>query len=816
VSYTTPHVRSLDAGWAVAPLRTREVPAAVLAAGEVPATVPGVVHTDLLSAGLIGDPYRGGNERLEEWIGRTPWRYRTVFDAEVVADRTDLVFAGLDTVATVTLNGEVVLEARNQHRSYRVPVRDLLRPVGNELTVDFAAPVPYADAESLRLGYRPHVNHHPFNAMRKMACSFGWDWGIDTATSGIWQPVTLEAWSVARLAAVRPVATLDGDTGHVAIHVAVERVSDEPVTLTATVAGVSAEVALGPGEADAVLHLAVENARMWWPVGYGDQPLYDLAVTLSASGATLDHAARRIGFRDVRIDTTPDAAGVPFTLVVNGRAVWVKGVNWIPDDAFPHRVDRDRYARRLDQAVGAHVNLVRVWGGGRYESDDFYDLADERGLLVWQDFALACAAYAEEEPLRSEIEAEARQNVARLAGHPALVVLNGNNENLWGYEDWGWKARLEGRTWGAGYYHDLFPRIVAELAPHVAYTPGSPFSPVPGDNPNSEPNGTMHLWDEWNREDYTHYRTWRPRFVAEFGWQGPPAWATLTSALDDDPLTPESPGMQVHQKAADGNVKLTYGLLPHLPLPNSMPEWHWAMQLNQANAVRTAIEHFRSIAPHCSGAIVWQLNDSWPVVSWAAVDGDGREKPMWYALRAAFAPRLLSVQPDGEHLVMVAVNDTDEPWLGQARVVRHGFDGSVLAEVTLDVAVAPRSPARLVLPDEVATPTRPRSELVRAELDGVRGDWFFAEYRDCELDPAKLDVDVVAVPRGAAVTVTARSLVRDLTILADVVDPAARADDALLTLLPGEEATIRVASASGDVAAFGRAPALRTANELLA
>lgn len=810
----TPIVRPLHDGWTVRPLAGSGVPSVVRAAGEIPATVPGVVHTDLLAAGLIDDPCRSTNELLQKWIGSTSWRYRTVFDADLDADRADLVFAGLDTVATVSLNGSVILQAANQHRSYRVDVGELLRARGNEVVVDFAAPVSYADRMSLELGHRPHSNPHPFNAIRKMACSFGWDWGPDTATSGIWRPVTLESWSTARLVQVRPIASLDETTGRLAVHVTIERATDEPLTVAATVAGRTSALALEPGRTQAWLHLAVPDALPWWPVGHGAQPLYDLEVTLAASGVVIDRAERRVGFRNVRVDTTADEAGAPFTLVVNDRPILVKGVNWIPDDLFPHRVDRVRYERRLDQALASNVNLVRVWGGGLYEAEEFYRAADERGLLVWQDFLFACAAYAEEEPLRSEVEAEAREAVARLGGHPSLAMLCGCNENLWAYEEWNWQG-LEGRTWGAWYYHELFPAIVAELAPHVPYIPGSPFSPVPKTPSNAEAYGSVHLWETWNRLDHAHYRDYRPRFVAEFGWQGPPAWSTLVGALDDDPLAPESPGMQVHQKAEGGAEKLTNGLVPHLPLPHTMPEWHWAMQLNQANAVRCALEWFRSLAPHCQGAIVWQLNDCWPVTSWAAIDSAGREKPLWYAIRSAFAPRWLSIQPDTDGLVLAVGNDTDEPWTGTVRVSRYRFDGTEPASAELEVHLAVRASVRLPIPADVATPHRLTSELLRAELEGSRAEWFFAEYRDSELGPAEMEVDVAPTPEGAAVTVTARTLVRDLTLLTDVVDPAARADAALLTLLPGEAATIRVTTQAADLAAFGRTPALRTANDLV-
>lgn len=703
-------------GWTVQPV-SGPVPAPVLDAGAIPAVVPGTVHTDLLAAGLIADPYLGTNEKSQEWIGSTSWRYVTELEwQDEGAEHVDLVFEGLDTVATVRLNGEVVLESRNQHRSYRVPVRDRLRTGPNRLEVAFAAPVPEADRASLELEYRPHVNHHPYNSIRKMACSFGWDWGPDTATSGIWRPVRLESWSTARIDDLVISPTVDGTTGLVDVRVSVLAASPGPLTVAASIGGASTEAAIVDGAAR--LRLGVEDVERWWPRGYGDQIRYDLNVELRGDGV-LDARSHRIGFRSVDYDVTPDEAGTPFTLRVNDVPVFVKGVNWIPDDAFPHRVHRARYGERLRQAADANANLLRVWGGGIFESEDLYALADELGLLVWQDFLLACAAYAEEEPLFSEISAEAREAVIRIGTHPSLVVLNGNNENLWGHDEWGWEPRLEGRTWGLGYYLDVFPKLVAELAPHVAYPPGSPFSPDSVHRPNDPDHGSVHIWDLWNQKDYPHYRDYRPRFVSEFGWQGPPTWSTLTESLPDDPLTPESPGLLVHQKAVAGNVKLTDGLVAHLPLPNRMPEWHWAMSLNQAMAVRTALEYFRSLTPHCMGAIVWQLNDCWPVVSRAAVDGYGRRKPLWYAMRYAFADRLVTVQPSGDGLVVTIVNDTAEQWTGRLGTDRLSFDGEVLASSSVQVAVPARSAITVPVPVEVSAAGAAEAELLRAEIGGA-------------------------------------------------------------------------------------------------
>ena len=387
----------------------------------------------------------------------------------------------------------------------------------------------------------------------------------------------------------------------------------------------------------------------------------------------LDRWQRRVGFRTVELSTSRDEFGAAFTLSVNGQPVFVKGVNWIPDDHFLTRITAERLGRRLDQAVAANVNLVRVWGGGIFESDDFYAACDERGVLIWQDFLLACAAYPEESPLWEEIEAEARDNVVRLAPHPSLVLYNGGNENLWGEADWNWRSSLHGQTWGARYAYEVLPKIVAELDPTRPYCDNSPYSPrVDGSevaHPNDPDHGTHHQWEVWNSIDYTAYRSEIPRFCSEFGFQAPPAWRTLTDwvhavdggALDAASDPKNDANFLLHQKAADGNGKLDRGLVPHLGVPDEFVDWHWATQLNQARAVAYAIDHYRRWWPRTAGAIVWQLNDCWPVTSWAAIDFEERPKPLWYALRRAFAPRNLVFATEDGILSVVLLNDTDQP-----------------------------------------------------------------------------------------------------------------------------------------------------------
>jgi beta-mannosidase len=795
--------RALHDGWTVS---GADVPA-------IPAVVPGCVHTDLLAAGLIEDPYLDQNEAKVAWVGRADWVYETTFDADVAGDRVDLVCAGLDTVASVMLNDVEVGRTANMHRGYRFDVRDALRAGENRLRIRFDSAYGYAEAQQERLGDRPNAYPEPFNFIRKTACNFGWDWGPTLVTAGIWQDIGLHTWRVARLATVVPQVSVEDGIGRVDVHITLDRDSAGPVTIAAAVAD-RETVARITGR-EAVLSVTVPDPELWWPIGYGDQPRYDLEVTVTDSYGTLDVWSRKIGFRTVRLETAPDADGSPYTLVVNDVPVFVRGVNWIPDDVFANRVTRRRLERRFTQAAGANVNYLRVWGGGRYESEDFYDLADAMGLMVGQDFLFACAAYPEEEPFRSEIEAEARENVARLSPHPSLMIWTGNNENLWGHADWGWRASLMGATWGAGYYFDLLPKIVAEEDPSRPYWPGSPYSGTPDLHPNDPAHGTMHVWDVWNTDDYPKYREYRPRFVAEFGYQAPPTWATLRRAISDDPLAHDSPGMAHHQKATDGDAKLQRGLDNHLPAPRDFDDWHYLTQLEQARALSLGIEHFRSLRPLCMGAIMWQLNDCWPVTSWAAVDGDGRKKPLWYALRRSFADRLLTIQPRDGGLALVAVNDGRSPWSLAATVFRRDLSGRALAKVALDVTVAPGAAVTQPLPARLTSAKHPNAELLVAEADGEHAWWFFAEDKDIAWPPAKFDARVEQDGTSTKVTVTAQNILRALTLQPDRLDPSAETDDAGVTLLPGESRTFTVHSDKPlDPVALTTHPVLRCVNDL--
>lgn len=821
---STPLTTSAGASWSVR-ATSGPVPAELaqrLEAG-VPATVPGEVHTDLLAAGVIPDPFDGDNESLLAWVGRTGWRFSTTFSWSPDGHRRqDLVAQGLDTMATVRLNGEVLGRTANQHRTYRFDVTDALVAGENELVVDLEAPVDAAERLDAELGPRPHVNEHPFNAIRKMASAYGWDWGPDVAGAGVWRPIGIESWSDVRIASVRPLARVQGTDGVLEAHVALEWETTPQVgsaTLTVDVAGRRETVSATAGQAAAEVGLRVPDADLWWPRSHGQQPLYDVDVELvSPAGDGLDAWSGRVGFRTVELDTAPDEHGSAFVLRVNGEPVHVRGANWIPDDAFLTRLTPETYRRGVQDAVDASMNLLRVWGGGIYESEHLYRACDELGVLVWQDFLLACAAYSEEEPLRSEIEAEAREAVTRLSQHASLALWNGCNENIWGYVEWGWRVPLAGRSWGAGYYTELFPAVVAELDPRTPYSEGSPFSYSPYVHPNDPRHGTTHIWDVWNQVDYSTYRCYPSRFVSEFGFQGPPAWSTLTSVVHDEPLDPFGQQMLVHQKAADGNLKLERGLGEHLPRWRDIDGWHWVTQLNQARAIAYGVEHFRSLAPLNAGTVVWQLNDNWPVVSWAAVDGHGIRKPLWHVLKRVYADRLVTIQPRDGVPTVVVVNDSAQRWQGELVVTRRGTGEGTpeLARQTLSLDVPARSTATLALGEDVRAPQDPTAELLQALGEGASpASWYFVEDPHLRLaGPDALSVTVTRTADGYDVEVTASALVKDVCLFPDRLDPAARVDSAMVTLAAGDRHVFRVTSPELDEGALAGAPVLRCTNDL--
>ncbi|SEH52393.1 beta-mannosidase [Rhizobium tibeticum] len=788
---------------------------------EIPAKVPGCVHLDLLANRLIPDPYLDVNEITNDWVGKQDWSYRCVFNASPDAGKVrELVFDGLDTVATIALNGEELGRTSNMHRTYRFDVSERLKRGSNELVVTFRSAYAYGAEMEAHYGYRPNNYPGPGNLMRKMACNFGWDWGPTLVTAGVWKPVRLESWDRARLAETRVSATLAGGDGRVTVRARIERQDGVGARLVASIAGISHVAELAEGSDEIEFQLTVPAPQIWWPHHLGAQPLYALRIELrdSVSDNLLDAYVKEIGFRSVRLDTAPDEHGSAFTFVINDVPLFLCGANWIPDDCFPSRVMAERYVSRIEEAKRANVNLLRVWGGGIFERDEFYEACDRAGMLVWQDFLFACASYPEDEPLRSEVEAEVRDNVVRLMPHASLIVWNGNNENIWGFDEWGWRPIIkEGESWGLGYYLGILPKLCAELDPDRPYYPGSPFSGTMEIEPNADEHGCKHIWDVWNDVGYEVYRNYIPRFCSEFGWQAPPNWATIEESVHDAPLTPTSNGVFHHQKATQGNDKLMRGLAGHLPVPQTMDDWHFATQLNQARAIRFAIEHMRSHRAVCKGAVVWQFNDCWPVTSWAALDSAGRRKPLWYAMQQAFDPRLLTIQPHAGGLAAVAVNERTLFWRAKISGNRLLLDGTVLAEFEFWRLLCDRFEAKeFPLPADIATPGTADSEVIVVQMLDRRAFHYFVEDVDLKLPQAKLSVEMSPSVDGYAVKVTAETFLKDLCLMADRLDPTAVVDSMLVTLLPGESHLFQLQTAkplsAGDITI---GTVLRSANDLV-
>jgi beta-mannosidase len=854
-----------------------EVPAA-LRDLSVDAQVPGCVHTDLMRAGKIPDPYRGLDEFQTRWIGHTDWAYRTTFEADAAMfdhERIDLVCDGLDTVARIELNGSLVAETFNMHRGYRFDVRNALKRGTNELVLTFASPVKYAEATRAKIGSLPYVNGPagPFNFIRKMACNFGWDWGPALPTCGIWRGIRLEAWNKFRLGRPRiHTKSVSEAVAMVEIMLSVELASirntdayiDCPMNISewwdrkrkAAASGEIPGFRLRAGEIHSSLtaSMQIDYPQLWWPHGHGAQPLYGLNILAFDLGQDVsEEFSTNIGLRTVELDTSPDDIGRKFIVKVNGKPIFCKGFNWIPDDCFLDRAcEPSRVRQRIQQAVDAGGNMLRVWGGGIFETDDFYNICDEMGVLVWQDFLFACAMYPEEQPFWDEVEAEARYNVSRLAHHPSLAIWNGCNENIWAYRDWGWKDHedVKGpadgiqRTWGKGFYFDLLPKVIAELDPSRPYWAGSPWSgDYDVDNgvpPNAATHGNKHVWEAWFKEDYAVYRKFEPRFCSEFGFQGPAPYSSIANVVPVEARDFGSPEMRHRQKSGnaaqdDGDRRNLRHLVRHFkldgaqalldaldserlnPKPTAPPcgagplhpaielpsrvnfdDLHYLLSVNQSRALTLGVEWFRSRQPTCMGTLYWQLNDCWPGgTTWSCIDGDGKPKLLWYATRRFYAAQLLTIQPagadyqPGDPLSLFAINDSDEPGTHRAWVRRFTFDGRVLAEQEVDLTWRPRGVTSVALNESITTPADSSREMIAIGSPAATF-WFFRPDRELHYPPAAFESEWA----DGKLTIHAKSLLRDLCVFADRLDPQATVSEQLITLLPGDSFSFEVASES--------------------
>ncbi len=617
------------------------------------AFLPGDGISALHDAGLIPDPYWGRNEYDLRWIAERDWEMSRNFDLTEVD--VDLVLSMVDTVVTVTVNDTVVLEAANSFRDYRVPLKDAAKVGANTIKVTFHSSVKAAqaaqDAHPFFLPWQESNSPIPNgNLLRKMQCDFGWDWNIALAPFGIYGQMSIEGAAMPRV-------------DHVLVH---QDHSDGCVlTITSHIANHAGSVAAHfDGQeyfADVIDGVAthrieVANPQIWWPAGQGDQPLYDLVVTAAGARATL-----RVGLRHVDVVTTPDAAGLGFKIAVNGRDVFCKGANWIPADALAGRITPHATRDLLQSAVDANMNMIRVWGGGRYEPTWFYDLCDEMGLMVWQDFMFACNIYPSTPAFLSEVRAEVTDNVRRMQHHACIALWCGDNE-LIGALTWFEETRNDRDRYLVNYdrLNHCIENALLDADPQANWWPSSP-SPGPlnfKDAWHDDGSGDMHFWSVWHEgRDFDHYRDVAPRFCSEFGFQSYPSMNAIRKFASDEDMNIAAPVLESHQKNAGGNARIAETMFRYFRWPKHFEDFVYLSQIQQGIAIKTAVTHWRALAPHCMGTLIWQLNDTWPVCSWSSLDHGGDWKLMHHMARTFFAPTLVTAVPKDDAVIIRAVND---------------------------------------------------------------------------------------------------------------------------------------------------------------
>ncbi len=778
----------------------------------IPATVPGCVHTDLLAAKKIPDPFYRDNEIDLLWIGEMDWVYRRRFDvpADLLGhDRVRLRCQGLDTLATVRVNGKTVGKADNMFRVWDFDVAGALTEGVNTIEVRFDATLPVLRKKDRQRELPAWTGDGRLNGggwIRKEPCNYGWDWGIKTVTCGIWRPIEIVAFDTARLTDLR-VRQDHGKRNRVALTVsaAAEVTARSRLTAAITVsfdgqvvAEAEAEVKRGKAEAE----LTVTDPQLWWPNGMGDQPLYDVTVDLiDADGGMLDTTSRRIGLRTLELERQSDRWGQSFHFVANGVPFFAKGANWIPADAFATRMTPERYADLLGSAVEANMNMLRVWGGGIYENDVFYDLCDELGLCVWQDFMFACGTYPTFDPdFMANVEAEAIDNVRRLRHHPCVALWCGNNELEQGLVGDRWTHRTMSWADYKKLFDRLLPKVVAAHDGERTYWPSSPHTPHGDRTQWNDPTcGDAHLWSVWHgKRPFEWYRTTGHRFCSEFGFQSFPEPKTVAGYTVRADRNVSSYIMEHHQRSGIGNATIMHYMLSWFRMPKNFEMTLWASQILQGLAIQYAVEHWRRSSPRSMGTLYWQLNDTWPVASWSSIDYHGRWKALHYMAKRFYGPLIVSgvEDPDGGAELHVT-SDLSEPCQAELTWVLTTLTGKTLVEGDMGLNVPPRRSiraAKLALAKHVRA-AGPRGCLLWLELtvDGEsvsRSLVSFVKPKHLELQDADISTTVRKAEGGFDLTVKAKRPA--LWVWLELAGTDARFSDNFFHLRPGSPVQVRV------------------------
>ncbi len=797
------------------------------------ARVPGTVHTDLFANKLIPDPYVGAPEAGLQWIGLADWEYRTRFDAPRQAARNDLVFEGLDTFAEVWLNGEKLTDADNAFRTWRIPVKGKLRTKGNELRIVLRSPIarllPAVRAMPRKLAgnYPSPYGDEPPDAMtgnfaRKPGYHYGWDWGPRYVTAGIWKPVVLESWDAVRIDNLQlRQDRVDEARADIAAVVSADAVRNGTfdLRLWQTAPGGKRSLAalrrveMRAGENRIELPVRIESPQRWFPNGYGAQPLYRFEVEISDGKVTVAKASARTGLRSVALRREPDDKGKSFYFEVNGIPVFAKGANSIPFDMFQPRVSKAQLRRVLQSARDANMNFLRSWGGGYYESDDFFDLADELGLLVWQDFMFGGGMPpAYDDAFRANVAAEARDNVRRLRNHPSLVLWCGNNEEEIAWKYWGAGKEMmdadptfAAKVWNG--YVQLFGtelrKVVAEEGGGIAYWASSPSDDL-AEAANTPSSGDMHYWEVWGNPAHppSKYLGITPRFMSEYGLQAWPVQRSIDAFARRGEQGIATPVIEAHQKflAGKGNERLMKYVEYEFGLPKDFENFVYLSQAAQAEGIELAALHHRASRPYTMGSLYWQLNDVWPGASWSSVDWFGRWKALQFHARRFYAPVAVAALRDAEGKTALSLlNDRSHPVRGELRMRLMTLDGKLLRDERKPVDIAPLSAVRLASfgDADLLGSADPASTVAVFDLQtegepASRRVVYFKAAKDMRWTDPGLHAALRRDGTGFVLALRAATLARALWI--DFGDADAEIADNAITLLPGEAVSLYIAS----------------------
>ena len=781
----------------------------------LPAQVPGDVHLDLLRNKLIPDPYYRDNEAKLQWIEEANWSYRTTFEVApemLRREHIDLVFSGLDTTAHVSLNGDKILDANNMFRQWRVDAKPHLRAGRNSLRVDFDAPGKVASTLAAADKMHEQTGVPDKAYLRKAAYEYGWDWGPKFVTNGVWQPVFLEAWDQIRIADVH---ISQPDVSLIAAHIVVD------VTVQAAVEGAteiklnygtagpqvtkSEKVTLHAGENKVSIPVDIDKPALWFPAGYGSQSLYNFRVQVDVGGKKQDDKTVRSGLRSIQLRRDRDQWGRSFGLIVNGIPIFAKGADVIPFDSFPNRVTLDRYRSILRSARDANMNMIRLWGGGYYESEDFYNLCDELGLMVWQDFMFASSWYPGDFDWKHNVELEAEYQVDRLRNHPSMTLWSGNNEVESVLYAFLGKQSAEGKLQIWKNYLTTFSGILPDLVgredPEIPYWPSSPSADYE-ETSDAFQSGDSHDWSIWHgREPFKNYEKHLARFNSEYGFQSFPELRTVESfTTPEDRASIFTPVMLTHQKNNEGNSIIHEYLLRDYSEPRDFASFLYVSQVLQAEGVKIGAEHMRRSRPRIMGSLFWQLNDCWPVASWSSIDYYGRWKALQYYARRFYSPLLVSATVQDGSVQIYGVSDKLQPIDGSMRVRLMTMDGKVLREEEKKVTL-PELSSREYMRWSLESITKDSKDLstvfVAVDLTDqgkpVSHNIVYMEpTKLVHLPPAVIHSELVQDADGYHLKLQSPVLARDVYVTFGNDD--VKLSDNYLDLLPGEAVTVDIDS----------------------